>query len=1548
MPLKKDDDISFKDVVATAGGTAAVGLGVRKWYVDTDFKSIFGELGRANLPSPFEKAYSATQNATSTLFKGIPTGRVSDFSATGLRNLIDEVERGVTTLSFKDVDSAITRALKHSDPTGKFAGLLTEKIMNGQAQTAVDLLRDLEQTAKGSSSIYMQRTVSAFLRDVDVLRGRLDQGLGLVTTELPKLPRQKLQSISLASLEGRGSLAETIQEIEKTLKGHVRLRGTARPDVPGSELRIQIFDSPYLGKQLKGKKGYKIPQATFTIPLSLRKDKKMVVKGATQQSQYIAGEFWLTEKTTEGYLLKKNARYEEWAAQVLLSQHVHEMMQEHKLTRRRIHEVERAFHQQITQPLEWVDRLPKDLHAGHDEYIGLRKHIAHLYGPAGEEIESSLYYSDLLSRGIFEGEKRLSVFPGHSPNQIANRIISLTDVRKLDPLFSSEFDWARRPGQAIRDLFTPTISSETAILEDPLTSRFGWAAKKRATPIPMVRTMYIPSSMGSEMQGLMLEGSGIISREKAAQFGQLQIERMKVASDSLLGLGEILNPREADWGLRVPSRDLNKEIEKGTVLGYDPHGEPVVARRNMKLINAIRHQDKNTGDYVQVTGISETGRMERFKVFGDAKAMLTVVETDAMREWIGKRVGGAGLGVDALISMDELRKNRQLHYKQMFTALYDYAKLNMSKSRIGRRRGSGTSWKTYGAPERGITSEFLRNPLATMNQITQVAEASGGLQREQVLSELVRIARASKLSPEQMGRVFGAVPEVFGWKNLESDWLTNLTAARLAKSQNVSFEEALVKAQEALSVPVSRGYWQKTVGLSSQEAAEISRGIPIGIAQFSFAGEYGSGSGGRGTIEPRLFEFLTAPNLGELGRDVHEEIMGRMTYRYPHKAFEASELGKSIESLIKPSGGLGLTPSQLTKDFFQKGGLVNLSGLGDFYVPAADTISQLASYVPPSGEEVIPDLAAKYRGFVDVAEQFERGEINRTAMQAEMHQFAQDITRARMLTGTGGESLMRGRLMGSRFLTAAPPNPGVFLKQNQIGITKDYAEMMLKDMEELYGGLEVGKIKEKLFAEGGSIGGMMMRHPSISPYSAVPVEFKVVEGEGPYAYFGERVTKAYLKNGDALEDLGLLRLSPMMGAMGDYDADIISAMMLSSNLSDEAIKRSRSAEADAYMIRNQLLKAKKAAVSGISIADTEAMAGAAIKLGATKEQIGLISEATQTARAAILENSKALSHQRQMNALGLLEWLEQTPISGKHIKPGEEKNILTLMGNIQQAIGNRDTESLVRNVRQVVGTGTIGARFMDEGGTVALEGLNGLIEKDIPGIGLEQAAQDISGSMTSFHKFNPAYGMSPARFRDIQRGRARNITAEEMSSLLTRSFKGASPLAGAVPPLHTPGTMSEVTQRAMAVKNRLMATGGKLIEHAKPVALGIGAAIGIAALFSSPPKTMGPGDLAPPMPRMKSGSGGQYIGTNIHDPDNYHAMKGSPTAQTPMAGMNRARISPAGTNVQVRGSSPGGINFGMLNSEISVALGGANVNSRVMDDRASLTPQRLSKIMNED
>jgi hypothetical protein len=1495
------------------------------------------------------------------------------------------LDKGV--LSSKQVYDALQRSAVSVDPTGHLHSLVAAQV--GKDLPVGQMAADIEDVMSRHSSIYTQKAMRMFSEDVQVMTERAAANLSVEPVQLANFD----ESMQLVKQEEKvilSSLPETIQKDIKRIAtqlgdAETRITRLSRADLSGSMLEVQFSRGNILG----GK------DVTLRAAEVLAEDEAMIIHGRTQQSKYIAGRYGIMEHGK----LKESFNHTEWFFRRAHDELVPQLLSERRqLTSERIRLHTSGFHQKMMEAPEWVESLRRGVHPSVDEYINQRKQIMRLYeiesaytGSALDPVSRKAVpvaetgYARLIKKGGIEtADGFMSLFPGHSPGQMAKGVFATADP-KAKMLFGQDFPTAKRPMQSVRReysmLYTGTEEAARAPImggdthgygKKVMPEEFNWAKRGFGIDTPTMHTAYVSEkyhAKAAAKYGLNLAEGGLgLSAEGAEALATGRIKQFDIAYDQFLGLKDKIN-----WGDRANVALNMPDMEKGPVrlagwsgeglaLGRNPYGETVRTSAPTAFLEATMFEDRNKGKFVRLMGVERMSVDEAVKVFGGAKGMAMRMPKPDINRFLAE-VGGMQ-GADVIATMDELKKNRALHYQQMFTSLWGFSKQNMESRQA---TGPSTARGVFGgrkARERAM-NEFVNSPETFLRRLESRTVKGGVSQHEARLATAMGIAREAKLSPQQMGEVFGAVPEVFTVPEGNK-----MVPVKTVGGNRHTWRTALRMGMEQLGVDPTESRLS-AFKLGNEEAVSIARGKVTGAMQFSPAGLTGPGSGKIGTLEPRLFELLESPHWGSLGPEIQQDIAKRMTAFNPDALMDQRTMAATARSLGAPGKIEGaMMPSAIEKEMLsEKAVAMRLKGIGDVQLPNVSQVQRMAAFRTPEGSEVSPRLAMEMEDFVSQAKLYEKGEIPLAAMKKNVSNLQGHMTKAWAETVTGSRGVLRNRLPGSTFYTAVSPAMlgdefgSLGLGDAHVGVSK---ERLLRDVNMMadLGVYDTNKVKHlrKQIKAGQTVHGLGMRHPFISAHSAQAISMKPLDIAGDYMVINERQVEAQIVRG--AQDITAagplknasrvtLRMSPLVGWAGDIDGDIVNAMLASPDMQGKMRKAAGPGGiADAvrhYGLRSQVLKAK-AASKGVV---TFQQAAAADYLSSTIPQLrlGQISEALQKGRAAILANPANLQGSSVSNALGMLEFLEQTPISGKHITPKKQLTgeMSRLLSGIQQAINKKSSSDLSTIMEKVlVEAKSAGLGGMDEGFTVAYAdstAKGGMRKEFVSGLMYRQAAEDIVQALGSFETPG-ASGLSGADVRSMLRGR-RLPKPNEAEALLGGASR-MSPYGGFLDggKAAATGRMGIASDLYMGVRNRAGALGRGMIEHYKPLAIGSAAAIGIGLMLSSPPDSLDPGYEPPPTPPMKSGTGGAHLNTNVRPAAN---MTGQPTPSSSMEQGNTARVSPgpSGAQVRVAARSRGNMNYEDVGNQISMNTGGANVVSRVHDNRSSLTPQALSDILRQ-
>jgi len=1376
-----------------------------------------------------------------------------------------------TTLTSTQLKNVWRRATKSIDPTGEVSRILNNKVVGSSSKEIMQDIRSLVKETSGSH--YLRRATDIFLHDVETLSDVAGQGININTHRVP------ISLMKTSPNVGENIMSE-VEKLANKLGAGFKVSRSARKGHIGSELSVVLSS-----KRLGGNVTLKIPGISNQMP-------GIVARGANQQSRYIAGTYGIVEKG----MLKEIFNHEEWMLGRAQEELVPELLTQKKLTNRMAHSIIHNFESKMAENLEWVQSISPGSHKGWEEWTRIRSQIMRLKTPEGKNIDP-LAYAEIIEQGGLKNTSGqfIPVLPGYSPNQIVAGVVSTHNYKGTASLIDWSEQISRRPMQWLRSDYAPT---EEALWQmkhmDELSDRFSWAAAKGGVPSPIAKTAYVSAQHTQALQsaGVTTEGMGLLStRLRDAR----EVEKITTYDVSSGAVSEDVK-KLLGKGAFSQKTFSNTTLSKGTFLGLDPEGRPLTLGSNSSLIEANAFLDIKKKNFLRIITKEDVPFSPYEKTYLGGKMMAANVKPGYIKDIMEKTLGAGHIdNVDAIVAMDELRKNKRLFYNQMFSSLWNYTKMRVDS-------GKTTS---------SLAFNFANDPLKVIQSIAKNNIINDIRNEEGVLREAWEIARRGRLSPEEIGSVFGAVPEVFG-------------------------------AEHPL-----RPF------LSSAENIAVNKGVAEGFTQFFYGGPGGSGAGNRATIEPRLWELLTSSHFGPLGKELQADIAYRMVSSNPeliedqkiiNSSLQSLVAGKKIASAQSPSALIaGIPKEQLLPT---KSSVLSVPGFGDIKIPGEEVSSRFATRILPSGYAMASPLGLTYRNFIEQAALYEADKIDKPVMGRAVDTLASELAvhQTAMVTGKGG--LLGNRLPGSRVFTAVTATSGIKLADhNTIGITADYAQKMFDDLKQLYDHDNIKEMEER-FMKGKTISAITARHPFIGPYSAMPVKAQLIPGEGAYAVVNEIMKKAYTTEAGKITDLGYLRFSPLVGMAGDTDGDTISMTLagpqLEKSLTAHMNKQSTLDLYEQYSIRSQLLKAK--ATQG-NIPMSVEMAGDVLKLGVPQSQIGKMSYSFSIAKAAVLRNSA--NKEAMFNSLSLLEWLEQTPISGKHLASEKSVEMIDMFDQIQEAMQKKNSNVLADTARQVLSQAKAsGRRALDEGLNVSIEDIAGgaLRNVHIPGIKIDDTSKHRKDSINAAQVSSDGQN-SAAQLRQFAMGKYKPQGLEEAANLLSPETLKHTPFGdlfhSSIGPTGIKGLGAKISTKAVSIINKAGAAGARLLEHARPLALGGAAALGLAMLLSKPTQSISPQQVAPSKPNLQSGSGGGNI-----DPDVIMPSQGigSPTARNMVGSGNTARIS--GKRISVRGTSTGNLDYQEFNQNLSSSLGSrANVHTTINDRRSSLTSQKISDIL---
>lgn len=1493
----------------------AIGAGISGRNIYRDRNNLYDIFARTN-----RGVASETQESVRNLLRGAAGTSYQDIGKR-IANLSDGP--GFATLNKENVLTAwkqAARAFPDASISGKVAAALTN------ARTPIEMLGLVREGLRGTS-VFHQRVGAKFAQNISTM-GRMgmagvDPSFGAYTSMKQWKITSNVRDI-FAPAQFKGLLSNQVGDSIWAMKQglgakNLQMNLVSRAGVPGT---MAAFT--FSGGTLPG---------ALSLNFPLESAPGIVTSGFGQRTQNIVGRFGIVE----GGQITSSMNYEQWVS-LRAQQHLLpklQGLQQRGATAWEMRAVVREFQSFIRTPFEYMPT---------GEAFDLSRQISasamHLVTPQGAFLGSE----DIGA--MIPGMAQKGLYPS-SPNRVIKGSFMTMDPAQFR-MFPEAVDYSRRPMQAVRG-FIPTAEAATAIGRDFTSRRFGFAmgpgfaGEARRTPAAMA--MYTTGVPGKQALG---EGQMLIANRMRGMWGR------RTTQDIFLGIQDV------SQGLldMLPGLEGSRIAEGGgamlpadAILGYTTTGEAVTAGRGARLMGGMMMPSIEGAPGELKLTIERTLGSEKFMhVFGDAKGMAEFIGDAQMRQV-------AGEGVDIVIHMNELKKNRDLLLKQQFTALVELNHRNMGS-----------------VPDPTVLRATISDLDTQISRITRNISSTHptSIRAEMLTVQLQNAARAREIAQRMLDeripagvtrfrQQFAADPEFFvtqirgrlARRSIHDNFGIRQMAS-LAQRLGISAEQAgLVFGATPFATGVEGIALQEQFGFLPEWIAPAMEGRAIGAAHVYHAGmKHVTGAGiARASIEPRIFELIRAGQFGELADPLTAELLSRRGVTDPAAIQAEMGLSRSLRSAVSKVGAVGepfmlsdlsaqaLKPGAAQSIFGAGGWVRGIPGMGDFFVPGAGDVRPMAGFMTGAGEMVESKLAYAYSDFLRAAQKGGPG------FAGARESFIETLTKAHAGTVTGKGGLARGKLAGSRFLTAVTAFGATPDDIYRVGISKGTFEQMMTEMIDI---TQIRHMKDaarrdylnglwgmsERFMAGKDVGGLMLRHPFIGQFSAAPVRYYKAAVDEAVAVLPTVQRVAKLKTASGWGAPIALDWSLAKGFAGDYDADILGAVLLDPTIEPKmaAMAHEGSVFGQAYQdfgIRTQLLKAKAAGAEGISLA--AGLESAAGKMQLT-EQIGLLSFNMSKARAALMRTPVT---GETAGALHLLEWLEQAPISAKHIEAGEERAMRGMIDDLIGGVGRIDMSALKRVATEVIDPQYLA--ILGKGQAISIDGT----ERFLAGVDIDPALKKLESSLTQF------VGDHGDQLDNLRMWMMRTGRGKVRPGDVLQYLQGHGDVFDAVTS-HVPASpMARVSRTGLEFVNKAGRFGGALGKKGKPLLFGFGAALAIGAAISAPKNALAPDASVAAQPSFSNGMGDSILASNVH-PDS--PAMGSPVAPNILQ-HEQGVISKAdggmAARISVRGRSPRSFNATHIGGSIRDTLGPrTNVSTRVYDDRRRLTAQHVADILN--
>lgn len=1383
-----------------------------------------------------------------------------------------------TEQGFAAAKRAWVEAYRAADPITK------KTITKTQFNTADEMMENLNYLLAQKKSTYTDKLFGSFKRNVDAITGQagfpFESQVDFIKARSPK---------SFGGRTGYSSLPPGIQSSMRRIKR-----------AGGMSFRFRAFTREGWKERGLGAYGISFDFRGLSVSAHVPVAKKGVMAiGGTQQTKRLAPDVVIYDPTTKQF--RRMPRHE-FYMEALEKNVIQDIMEGKLKSQREVNMAVKALNDDIVGRMQAVRNAPAGaLPEAAERYAKIRGKSVQVFveRPRPEKVTGYFSrYAPLPGEHYAEMLEATGLKVGTSPKAIKAGMFTSFDYARYQ-MTPSAFSYARRVEQSEREWFA-SGSAQKAMKASKTTRRWQifetpeFRAARGGFSAPHMKTLYLDPGVHGELleEMQMGEGEAQISKRMRSELG---VQKAKTAY------------------LKTARKGLQQAISEGTlqhgdVLGWSTEGKAVKYRKGMSLLGLTPHWSKGKGEHLALQYLQEHKIRQSEKFFGDFKAVARFVSND-MLNW-GKEQSTSNQflhrqNIAAIVNADNLKKNPALHNKQMITALWETMRTSRSKEFIDR------SYRL---------SSFMQNPRVFAALLEKQAQVVAGgataYSHEAFVENLMKFAlREGKLGAREFGGIFGLAGSV-----LKQEKATEITRKVLNEVRP---------------------------GLASNRVSKyiqgIEEGVAFGVSQVMFGKTKAeTGAGRLASIEPRILDALRAGHMGEAGKAVAAEYAERLAITNPEKVkahLELTKILESVEGTMKPGKGdvvydvFGGDPRQF-KEVTAKGGFLRFGKGKDIYLPGRDTMNLIRPFETASGKIISGDLARQYKDLISIALS-EEGDFNRA-----VRDFTAFVGQHQAIGGKGAGGVLRGKFLGSASLTGVSAGDVRWTAPDvhTVGVPRHQVEKMISDMKKtrMYTEEMANRMMQR-FEAGERVAGMLGRHPAIGPYST---QFSYLQmlpkaERGNVVYMPSKMVDVKFQGIDGSHTL---QMSPMIGMAGDLDADTYAVSLVSPD-NERKIQKALDTADDAFKnkyiqhsVRMQLLKAKRATEGVNELSTVQRMAADARKLSATQEWVPLISTELSRAKQSVLRYGRGTGG---AEALGLLEWLEQTPISGKNLSTSAvaagdlERN----MQAITSALQEKDSRALISAVESQlsmdqVSNDVLRRKLIIEQGVSQIEqAIGGRVNRNIEGMNITQAVENIISAQQE------AEASGLAREAEILAGKGRRLKVNEIpiAAKITRELSRNGAFAG-------------VSRATAVAKNLLSSVGLGISKHYKKVGWGFAGTLALSTALSSPPEIVGSGaglvsgdkaQLRRPkkQPRISE--------ETMHPPQHTQGRPSTPIS----TGQKSAMVTPSmhGSTIDIDAFTSQEVNIDTLVNSLNAASGSAHaVNLNVRDNRRRFNPHLLA------
>src|SRR3990167_1898819 len=731
-----DQDIELKDTGATSTpgpnwfGLAAsavplaIGAGFTWTAAQADFRRIMAGIGPVT--NPLEQARVAAAAHATNYFGNTAITRKADRIRSKIKYLASSAGTLFegTKLDAGKIKLAMGAALGKLPgmPGSEVGEILSSLPTSGTPQEILENMLTSHRTGPLLSNLSISKSFLKNLRTLgqaDAVPERFLSVKDLIPGSIHKSEPWPLSNIR------DNQLRKNIEAISRRL-------GARKPSLTlrtSEGIEGQLLQANFGGRKLD-------------IPLTVRPG--VVVTGVSQQSRYITGTIGVVgpdmkivgQLTSEQYMTSR-------IAQEL------QALPPGKISFRDWNAIKKRITDETRTHMEYVGHSAQVGNTGAKFYEDFRSSRMHLVKGTFEGGISVLRPGDKLTPEemlkLSEVNSEMGLYPGSARTIAGKKTSAMFTRNEMASLpFSEAVNWAQNPLGVIRPIQTnPKVAKFVA---NTGTTYAQWyraeLGKTYGSQAPAVFRMLAldPEQYATELQTAgqkIAEGEKLIRADLPSmgiEYSSVKLSNVNPELEALVRGGE-------GGATETEIQRAFGRLKPGDILGIDAKTRDYFRYEGgMRLEGITRHaEDKNLGAFLGIQFSQETGLEESMKIFGSGRGLIRRTDQGIL-SGIAGRVG-ASSGIEGVMTLADMKKHRNLLLLQQTNSLLEELMRAVVK------------------PE---YQKYVADPLSLARELDDLGRAGGKWNWHEATRKVFDIARASELSPGAMGKIFGALPHVYG------------------------------------------------------------------------------------------------------------------------------------------------------------------------------------------------------------------------------------------------------------------------------------------------------------------------------------------------------------------------------------------------------------------------------------------------------------------------------------------------------------------------------------------------------------------------------------------------------------------------------------------------------------------------------------------------------------------------------------------------------------------------------------------------------------------